>query len=192
LIEILFQFLFILSLALLIQICFAQWAQYKYQLKDSDDEKDTEKTKPYDFNEAEMTAIQAIVALREVIGELLQKVGLSLPSLASIITRSDVNSIVKTPLQAEDATVSSKAGGLAVLLRGIALSLPLLIPMATTIRRMSNDPYVPPLPFLPDPYYNAALHRRRGRSLDYDNYKLKQLENILLQIDSLSRKYNKH
>ncbi len=179
-------------MALLIQICFAQWSQYKYQLKDSDDEKDTEKIKPYDFNEAEMTAIQAIVALREVIGELLQKVGLSLPSLASIITRSDVNSIVKTPLQSEDATISSKASGLAVLLRGIALSLPLLIPMATTIRRMSNDPYVPPLPFLPDPYYNAALHRRRGRSIDFDNYRIKQLENILLQIDSLSRKYNKH
>lgn len=180
--------LFILSSALLIQTCFAQWS--KFSIKDSDDDKDLDLKKPYEFNDAEMTAIQAIVAFREVIGELLQKVGLNIPSLASIVTRSDINSIVKTP-QVEESTTTAKSGGMAaVLLRGLALSLPLLIPMATQMRRMSTDPYIPPLPFIPDPYYNTALHRRRGRSID-DN-QLKQLENILLQIDSLSRKYNKH
>jgi hypothetical protein len=162
--------------------------------------REEEHKKPYEFNEAELTAIQAIVAFREVIGELLQKVGFNLPSLASIITRSDLNSI-KPPVRVaetlEDSSVQFKTGGLGTtLLRGMALSLPLLIPMATQIRRMSADPpYIPPIPFIPDPYYDRALHRRRGRrSLStntQDYYRLKQLEHIVRQIESMSKQYER-
>ena len=159
--------------------------------------REEEHKKPYEFNDAELTAIQAIVAFREVIGELLQKVGFNLPNLASIITRSDMNHI-KTPVRLPEplADSSVKSGGLGTaLLRGMALSLPLLIPMATQIRRMSADPpYIPPIPFIPDPYYDRALHRRRGRRsvpTTQDLYRLKQLEHIVRQINSMRRQYDR-
>ncbi|XP_054156821.1 dual specificity protein kinase shkD-like [Oppia nitens] len=203
-------FLATLSLFVLWDTCLGQYSS-TYRHRDDDDKK------PYEFNDAEMTAIQAIVAFREVIGELLQKVGFNLPSLASIITRSDMNH-VKAPvrvqaaaqtLEAADSVVKS-TGIAGALLRGMAISLPLLIPMATQIRRMSNEPTVPPyipaIPFIPDPYYNRALHRRRGRRsvmgvsrssllstpsyTDTDAYRLRQLEAIISKIESLHRQYN--
>jgi len=180
--------LFILSLAVLWDTCRGQYSTYRH--RDDDDKK------PYEFNDAELTAIQAIVAFREVIGELLQKVGFNLPSIASIITRSDVNHM-KTPMRVPEPELDVKSGGIgSALLRGMALSLPLLIPMATQIRRMSTDPpYIPPIPFIPDPYYNRALHRRRGRRsvptlTDNDYYRLRQLEAIINKIESFNRQYN--
>jgi len=194
--------LFILTAILSIELCCAQWSNLIN--KDYSHDKD-DKPKPYEFNDAELTAIQALVAFREVIGELLQKVGIGWPNLGSILSNAD-NLNTKTNLQysneealaAASATATKGTAGFAsALLRGVALSLPLLIPMATTIRRMSTDQYVPPLPFIPDPYYNSAMHRRRGRSIarsanDYaDNLNLKHLESIIAQINSLSRKYEK-
>ena len=186
------QLLTILSSVVLLDTCSATY--YRNSVYGVREE---EHKKPYEFNDAELTAIQAIVAFREVIGELLQKVGFNLPTLASIITRSDMNHLkapVRIPEPLEDS--SGKASGLgSVLLRGMALSLPLLIPMATQIRRMSAEPpYIPPIPFIPDPYYDRALHRRRGRRsvpTTQDLYRLKQLEQIVRQIDSMSRQYDR-
>ena len=138
------------------------------------------KPKPYDFNEVEMTAIQAMVSIRDIIGELLQKVGFNMPSLASLITRSE-NGADKTtalsqlsdssssPLNSLTATKSTNVG--VQVLRGLALSLPFIIPMATQLRRMSIDtPSVASIPLtqvpqmmIPDIYYNQAMHRRRGK-----------------------------
>ncbi|OTF76373.1 hypothetical protein BLA29_006241, partial [Euroglyphus maynei] len=151
------------------------------------------KGKPYAFNDVEMSALQTMISIRNIIGDLLHKVGVNLPSsLASFITRSsdqngDLNE--KHSLLSADSgatnLLSSKVNA-ALLLRGLALSLPLLIPMANQIRRMSTDgsassPTVassPSFSALPasslmvapfqlpqfDPYgYDRALHRRRGK-----------------------------
>jgi len=141
------------------------------------------KPKPYDFNEVEMTAIQAMISLRDIIGDLLQRVGINIPSLASLVTRSETGAEKGTSTSALLAdspsalsTFTSKTSNVGVqVLRGLALSLPLLIPMATQIRRMSPDTQVTPtitipsMPMIPDLYYyNQAMHRRRGkRSLNY-------------------------
>lgn len=140
--------------------------------------------KPYDFNEVEMTAIQAMISLRDIIGDILQRVGLNIPSLASLITRSEggpekgtgasafLEQSSGSPLSGLTSTKSTNLG--VQVLRGLALSLPLLIPMATQIRRMSPDHSasiplqtltMPQLPVMsyPDMYFNQAMHRRRGK-----------------------------
>lgn len=157
---------------------------------------------PYKFTSTEMTAIQAMVSLRDIISELLQKVGFNIPGIASFITRSEAG-VDKTAaaaaasnngygiLAAEtsssnsnpfSAFTSSKSTNVGVqVLRGLALLSPLIIPMASQLRRMSPDsssshfasssslpslpmPMVPPMPMLiPDIYYNQAMHRRRGK-----------------------------
>lgn len=152
------------------------------------------KLKPYAFNDVEMSAIQAMISLRNIIGDLLHKFGVNIPSsLASLITRSEVSSVAnsgnsETAANALSSLLSSASSKVnaALILRGLALSLPLLIPMANQLRRMSteNNPvFVPssgtsmPLssqasmqsmmpPLLPhfDPYgYDRAAHRRRGK-----------------------------
>ena len=155
--------------------------------KEPDDDASVLKPKPYDFNEVEMTAIQAMVSLRDIIGDLLQRVGLNMPSLASLITRSEHGNEKVSPGFTESSNggalshlTSNKGTNMGIqLLRGLALSLPLLIPMATQIRRMSPDTssaaataaatmaqplILPQMPImLPDLYYNQAMHRRRGK-----------------------------
>lgn len=145
-------------------------------IKDHDDEESApSKPKPYFFNDMELTAIQAIVSLRDMIGVLLKRAGINIPaSLASLITRSE-NAEKGAPasfLLPDSSGASSlanvKSNNMALLVRGLALSLPLLIPMATQIRRMSTDNVVPQFqlpqfPLMPDPYYDQALHRRRGK-----------------------------
>lgn len=153
------------------------------------------KLKPYAFNDVEMSAIQAMISLRNIIGDLLHKFGVNIPSsLASLITRSEVSSVAnsansETAANALSSLLSSASTKVnaALILRGLALSLPLLIPMANQLRRMSteNNPvFVPsssgtsmPLasqasmqsmipPLFPhfDPYgYDRAAHRRRGK-----------------------------
>lgn len=182
----------IVTSLVLFQTCAAQYRNSPYGVRE-----DLHQKKPYQFNEAEMTAIQAIMAFRDVIGELLSKVGFNIPGLASIITRSDMNQ-VKTPVRVSEplADSSIKSGLGSALLRGVALSLPLLIPMATQIRRMSAEPpYIPPIPFIPDPYYDKALHRRRGKRSVPMPYlqkinQFKQLETILRQIEDMRRQYD--
>ena len=183
-------FAIVTSLTLL-HTCAAQYRNSPYGVRE------IENKKPYEFNDAEMTAIQTIMAFRDVIGELLGKVGFNIPTLASIITRSDMNH-VKAPVRVSEPLAASpaKSGGFtSALLRGVALSLPLLIPMATQIRRMSAEPpYIPPIPFIPDPYYDKALHRRRGRRsvpMPYRINQLKQLEIILRQIEDMRRQYDR-
>lgn len=171
---------------------------------DSDELAAASKPKPYEFNELEMTAIQAMVAVRDIIGDLMHRVGFNLPSsLASLITRSETSEDDKVNLSGDTSSGVTKAANVGVLLRGLALSLPLLIPMATQIRRMSTDtPMVVPrfaqLPFVPDPYYNQALHRRRGRrsvqTLTPERARstieqLEQVERILRYLRQMEEKY---
>ncbi|KAH9425176.1 hypothetical protein DERP_013407 [Dermatophagoides pteronyssinus] len=157
------------------------------------------KGKPYAFNDVEMSALQTMISIRNIIGDLFHKVGFNLPSsLASLITRSsdpnglddDKHSLLSSDSSAANilSTAASKVNA-GLLIRGLALSLPLLIPMANQIRRMSSDGA--PLPLQPfasssssssvptsslmaapitfqlpqfDPYgYDRALHRRRGK-----------------------------
>ena len=149
--------------------------------KEPDEDASPLKPKPYDFNEVEMTAIQAMISLRDVIGVLLQKVGFNIPSLASLINRSE-NGVDKvsgssgflsdSSSSALSALTSTKSSNVGVqVLRGLALTLPLLIPMATQMRRNSLDSSlapslpisIPHMPMYPDIYYNQAMHRRRGK-----------------------------
>ena len=95
-----------------------------------------------------MSAIQTMISIRNIIGDLLHKVGVNLPSsLASLITRSsdhnnEKHSLLSTGGDSAAASILSSASSkvnAALLIRGLALSLPLLIPMANQIRRMSTD-----------------------------------------------------
>lgn len=150
---------------------------------------------PYKFTSTEMTAIQAMISLRDIISELLQKVGFNIPGISSFITRSEAGVdktaasnngygilAADTPSSSNpfSAFTSSKSTNMGVqVLRGLALLSPLIIPMATQLRRMSPEtssshftsslpslpmPMVPPMPMIiPDIYYNQAMHRRRGK-----------------------------
>lgn len=136
------KFCVLLVLCLLLHDCNCQWIS-----KQGDDKKE-----PYSFNETELSTIQAIVAFRQVFNELVEKVAMAWPALASVIVRSDSspiagNAATSTPSRhhASLSALSSSSGALGsrsrlgtALLRGMTLSLPLLIPMAPTIiRRMS-------------------------------------------------------
>ena len=144
-----------------------------------------------------MTAIQAMISLRDIIGELLQKVGFNIPGItrsssgaadtgsSSGFLSSDSNGALSS-FGSSTATKSTNVG--VQVLRGLALLSPLIIPMATQLRRMSPDyssssssfgsgssglslpslpsmSVVPPMPpmVFPDIYYNQAMHRRRGK-----------------------------
>lgn len=139
-------------------------------------EAESNKRKPYHFNDVELTAIQALVSIRDVIGELLHRVGINIPAFASLINRSEGDklkaSIPSFLMGSVNSPLAIKSSNAASLLRGLALSLPLLIPMATQLRRMSvdNTPSIPLRNSFPvssqmlfDPYYNQALHRRRSK-----------------------------
>lgn len=175
------------------------------------------KPKPYAFNDVEMTAIQAMISLRDILGDLLHRVGINIPSLASLITRSEtdrkhpVTSLLtdssSSPGSLASALSSTKSSNAALLLRGLAISLPLLIPMATQIRRMSSDSaaitplnqlnlqQLQPLNFIPDPYYNQALHRRRGKrslnSLALPAVSTQQFQEHLLAAEQIIRALEK-
>lgn len=146
---------------------------------------ESNKKKPYHFNEIELTAIQALVSIRDVIGELLHRVGINIPTFTSLVNRSEGDKLKTSSVPAfllsgagggsTSPLLALKSSNAASLLRGLALSLPLLIPMANQLRRMSVDnapvaavaPLRNPFPvssqMLFDPYYNQALHRRRSR-----------------------------
>lgn len=141
-----------------------------------------------------MTAIQAMISLRDIIGELLQKVGFNIPGITRsssgaadagssssgfLSSSSDSSGALSSFGSGSTATKSTSVG--VQVLRGLALLSPLIIPMATQLRRMSPDysssfgsnsglslpsmSVVPPMPpmVFPDIYYNQAMHRRRGK-----------------------------
>ncbi len=137
-----------------------------------------------------MTAIQAMISLRDIIGELLQKVGFNIPGITrSSSGAADAGSSSSGFLSSDSNGALSSFGSTATkstnvgvqVLRGLALLSPLIIPMATQLRRMSPDysssfgsnsglslpsmSVVPPMPpmVFPDIYYNQAMHRRRGK-----------------------------
>lgn len=175
-------------------MCMGQWATF---LKDSDEE-DDKKDNGYQFTEAELSAIQALLSFRQVITELLDKVTISWPNLAQMILRSEPTSpINRTPLagSGQETEITKSSGLGTTLLRGVALSLPFLLPMAPILKRMSTGTNIytgpgPMPPFIPDFYYNAATHRRRmGRSIDLEQ--LKYLESIFENIQALDTKYQR-
>ncbi|KAH9521410.1 hypothetical protein DERF_005071 [Dermatophagoides farinae] len=130
------------------------------------------KAKPYAFNDVEMSAIQTMISIRNIIGDLLHKVGVNLPSsLASLITRSsdhnnEKHSLLSTGGDSAAASILSSASSkvnAALLIRGLALSLPLLIPMANQIRRMSTDSGVLSAP--PPPPSSSSSFTSASQSL---------------------------
>lgn len=151
-----------------------------------------------------MSAIQTITAFRQVIGEVFEKLAIAWPALASVIVRSDGGAdINRSPIKipsSEDQPATKSSGYGTALLRGMALSLPLLLPMAPLIaKRMSSSGFVqhpsvqsaapgvlgsiaaPSVLNYPSPYPYYATHRRLGVGNPHQ---------ILDQINALRQKYD--